>query len=207
MIAIEKRFKNLLNKYTSDKKQIDQYWLELEKSYNFKSRYYHNLSHINELLQFYDKYEHELIKKNVVLFAIFYHDIIYDIKKKDNEKQSAEFAKNSLKDLNIKQEIINFCYDYILATKKHNIDSSDTDLAYFLDFDMAVLGKDWEDYHIYTEKIRKEYQIYPSILYKKGRKKALESFLQTEQIYKTDAFFKLFEEQARKNIQKEINLL
>jgi predicted metal-dependent HD superfamily phosphohydrolase len=207
MIAIEKRFKNLLNKYTSDKKQIDQYWLELEKSYNFKSRYYHNLNHINELLQFYDKYENELIKKNVVLFAIFYHDIIYDIKKKDNEKQSAEFAKNSLKNLNIEQEIINFCYDYIFATKKHNINSSDTDLAYFLDFDMAVLGKDWEDYHIYTEKICKEYRIYPSILYKKGRKKALESFLQTEQIYKTDTFFKLFEEQARKNIQKEINLL
>jgi len=238
MQNLEKEFKSLFNKYTNNIELINSNWNELELKYSSKNRYYHNLSHISELLKLYYKFEHQLIEKDVILFAIFYHDIIYDVKKNNNEEKSAELAKirlqeinnlgassrgmnriefllfdasigelNPLVGLNIQTEKNKLVYDYIVATKYHKIENNDTDLAYFLDFDMAILGKDWDNYLKYTVKIRKEYRIYPNILYRKGRKKALKHFLKTERIYKTDEFFNRFEVQARKNIQKELDVL
>lgn len=55
----------------------------------------------------------------------------------------------------------------------------------------------------YTKQIRKEYSIYPDFLYKPGRKKVLEHFLQLENIFKTDYFKTKYEVQARKNIESE----
>ncbi len=207
MTNVVQEFKSLINKYTDNKDVINTFWQELLKNYEGKKRYYHNLSHISELLQFYYEFESTIIKKEVVLFAIFYHDIIYDVKKNDNEEKSADFAKQRMFDLSIQTEKIELVYNYIVASKHHKIENNDTDLAFFLDFDMAILGKDWSNYLKYTQKIRKEYSIYPNILYRKGRKKALSHFLENKKIYKTEVFFNRFEKQARENMQKELDEL
>jgi predicted metal-dependent HD superfamily phosphohydrolase len=60
---------------------------------------------------------------------------------------------------------------------------------------------------MYFEQIRKEYRIYPDFLYKPGRAKALEHFLENKFIFQTEEFRKLYEEKARRNIEKEISLL
>lgn len=207
MQVLEKEFKSLFYRYADKKETIFSYWKELILNYNSKNRHYHNLTHLSELLQFYNEFEHNISKKDVVLFSIFYHDIIYDVKKSNNEEKSAELAKQRLQAINIQSEKVKLVYDYIIDTKLHKIENDDADLAYFLDFDMAILGKDWNNYLNYTAQIRKEYSIYPKILYNNGRKKALKHFLEDGRIYKTEAFFKRFEEQAKKNIQKELNLL
>jgi predicted metal-dependent HD superfamily phosphohydrolase len=72
---------------------------------------------------------------------------------------------------------------------------------------LKILSEDWEAYQTYCNQIRKEYKIYPNILYKPGRKKALEHFLEQEFIYKTENFRKLFDEEAKNNIKREISLL
>jgi len=207
MISIKDEYKSLIGTYSNNEKQTQSFWLELKREYESKTRHYHNLSHILELLQFFHEFENKIIEKDIVLFAIFYHDIIYDVKKNNNEEKSAEIAKKRMNELNFSTEKINLCYGYIIATKLHKIEQKDSDLAYFLDFDLAILGKDWDDYLKYTGKIRKEFSIYPNILYRKGRKKALNSFLDSDRIYKTTDFFNKFEIQARKNIRKEINEL
>lgn len=74
-------------------------------------------------------------------------------------------------------------------------------------FDLKILSKDWEDYSIYFQQIRKEYSIYPDFLYNPGRKKALQHFLEHDYIYQTETFRNLYERQAKRNIQKEIDLL
>lgn len=207
MISVEEDFKNLISKYTNNKDIIHSYWVELKMEYDSKTRHYHNLSHITELLQHFNQYQDKIMKKDIVLFAIFYHDIIYDVKKKDNEEKSAKLARRKMRELNIQTEKINLCYNFIIATKSHETDFTDPDLAYFLDFDLAVLGKDRNNYLKYTKKIRKEYSIYPEVLYRKGRIKALNSILENDRIYKTEDFFRKLEKQARKNIEKEIKEL
>ena len=139
-----------------------------------------------------------------VLIAIFYHDLIYKATRKDNELKSAEFACNLLKNNTILDE--NLIFELIMATQLHQHNSI-SDVNWFIDFDLKILSKDWEQYQIYCNQIRKEYRIYPDFLYKPGRKKALEHFLEQPFIYQTTAFRDLYEKTARTNIEKEIQLL
>jgi predicted metal-dependent HD superfamily phosphohydrolase len=52
--------------------------------------------------------------------------------------------------------------------------------------------------------VRREYSIYPDLLYKPGRKKVLQHFLNMEHIFKTIHFYTLYEQNARNNLNREI---
>jgi predicted metal-dependent HD superfamily phosphohydrolase len=62
-------------------------------------------------------------------------------------------------------------------------------------------------YSDYYKNVRKEYSIYPNLLYNPGRKKVLKHFLAMGKIFKTDYFYQKFEKNARLNLQKELDLL
>jgi predicted metal-dependent HD superfamily phosphohydrolase len=93
-----------------------------------------------------------------------------------------------------------------MATKNHDL-SDDGDTNFFTDADMAILGSGNGEYHQYSTMIRKEYKFYPDFVYKPGRQKILQTFLQMAHIYKTGHFRNLYEEQARKNITNELHEL
>ena len=83
------------------------------------------------------------------------------------------------------QETIVLCKEQILATKSH-VKSTDSDTNFFTDADLSVLGQSWEVYSIYYKNVRKEYSIYPDLLYNPGRKKVLQHFLSMARIFKTE---------------------
>ena len=202
---------NLKDKYTElllnigfEENEIQQNWLDLEKAYSKKSRHYHNLTHLKDMIESFEKYTDKLQNPNEVLFSIFYHDIVYSSSKKDNELKSAEYAVKILpKETTLNSELV---FDAICATQLHQHNEIE-DINWLIDFDLKILARDWEEYKIYFEQIRKEYRIYPDFLYKPGRAKALKHFLENEFIFQTDEFRKLYEEKARINIEKEILLL
>ena len=141
-------------------------------------------------------------------FAIWYHDIIYKSTNKDNEEQSANFVEKALKSFNFDDSRVKKIRKLILSTKKHELLSvENNDNAYLLDLDLSILGTDWETYQLYIQSIRKEYKIYPNILYKPGRKKVLKHFLERESLYFTEQFKIKFEKQARSNLIQEIEML
>lgn len=184
--------------------EIQQNWLDLEKAYSKKSRYYHNLTHLKEMIESFEIYKDKLQKPDEILFSIFYHDFIYSASKKDNELKSAEYALSILSENStINKQLV---FDAICATQQHQQNSIE-DINWLIDFDLKILSKDWDDYQIYFEQIRKEYRIYPDFLYKPGRAKALKHFLENEFIFQTNEFRNLYEEKARINIEKEISLL
>ncbi|WP_310556852.1 hypothetical protein [Flavobacterium sp.] len=202
---------NLQNKYTEllvnigfEENAIQKHWLDLEKAYSTKSRQYHNLNHLNEMIACYDLYKSNLKHPNEVLYAIFYHDIIYKVTRKDNELKSAQYAVALLPaNAKLDKELV---FDMICATKHHQYNGNE-DTNWLIDFDLKILSKDWDDYKIYFEQIRKEYKMYPNFLYNPGRKKALEHFLENEFIFQTAEFRNKHEAQARENIKCEIELL
>ena len=141
-------------------------------------------------------------------FAIWFHDIIYKSTNKDNEEQSAVFTENALKSLNFDNFRIKKVKKLIISTKKHELVLVENyDNAYLLDLDLSILGTDWETYNVYIQNIRKEYKIYPNILYKPGRKKVLKHFLERDSLFFTERFKTKFENQARENLKKEIEML
>ena len=155
-----------------------------------------------------EEYQGELEDPEVVDFSIWFHDVIYKSTRKDNEKKSAEFSKNVLKSLSLEDQRIEKVYNLIISTQKHQIiNTNDADNAYLLDFDLSILGKPWEVYENYIQQIRREYKIYPDFLYKPARKKVLLGFLERETLYFTEKYQNLYEQQARKNLKRETDLL
>lgn len=201
---LKQKYSELLLNIGFNEKAIQQNWLDLEKAYSKKSRYYHNLTHLEEMIASFETYYNRLQNPNEILFSIFYHDYIYISSKKDNELKSAELALSILpKNTNLNRQLV---FDAICATQLHSYNSIE-DINWLIDFDLKILTKDWDDYKSYFEQIRKEYRIYPDFLYKPGRAKALKHFLENEFIFQTEEFRGLYEEKARANIEKEISLL
>lgn len=203
---LQETFQVLLLKHVNNKKLAADFWNEIEKNYNGSKRYYHTLAHIENMLQQLISCKEQINDWDTVLFALYYHDIIYKATKKDNEEQSAMIAAKRLSLINYSKAKIALCGQHILATKLHSV-SKNNDTNLFTDADLSILGSSSETYFTYTKQIRKEYSIYPDFMYKPGRKKVLQHFLQMGRIYKTDHFYELYEEQAKENMSEELQTL
>jgi len=200
-------WQDLISDY-ADISLIDSLWTTIESQYTFKNRHYHNLSHLYNMFLQLEDFKTEIEDLDSLRLAIWYHDIIYKSTTKDNEEQSALFAEKALKDLKHDSFNIENIKNLIISTKKHElILTENLDNAYLLDLDLSILGTDWEIYNKYTQNIRKEYKIYPDILYKPGRKKVLKHFLERDSLYFTERFKTKFEKQARNNLIQEIDML
>lgn len=156
------------------------------------------------MLSFLQAYEQEIKDATGVKLAVYFHDIVYDTKAKDNEEQSAQHTQNYLTRLGIPEDAASYVLTLIRATAKHEVIENDTDSAIFLDADLAILGSSEEDYDKYAAKIRKEYSWVPEDQYRIGRKKVLQDFLKRPRIYFTELAGKELEQQARINIEREI---
>jgi predicted metal-dependent HD superfamily phosphohydrolase len=203
---LKQTFIALLSKYTDDEPLVLDLWNEISRNYSKKNRFYHTLQHLENLLSQLTDIQPQIKDWDTILFTLYYHDLVYDSVKSDNEKQSADLAEKRLKQAKISTEIIEKCKAQIMATKAHLL-SSDEDTNYFTDADLSVLGQNWEVYMPYFQNVRKEYSIYPDFLYNPGRKKVLKHFLAMDRIFKTDYFYPNFEQKARENLAKELNIL
>ncbi len=203
---LKEAFYTLLSIYSEDIDFIESSWHEIEKAHQQKGRYYHNLTHLDYLYRCLVLVKKEIQDWDLVLFAIFYHDFVYNIHRKDNEKQSAKKAASILTKLSFDKKRIALCVEMINETKGHSI-SVNNDINHFTDADLSILGGEWKLYKAYAENVRKEYRFYPDFMYKKGRLSMLNHFLAMPKIYKTHYFFNQFETKARENLKREIGLL
>lgn len=205
-MMLQEKFNELLTKYTDDKSLINTLWSEIEKNYSGNRRHYHTLQHLDSLLYQLTDVKEEIQNWDTILFTLYYHDIIYNATKLNNEEKSANLAVKRLKEVAVSSAIIEKCKKQILATKSH-LSSNDSDTNYFTDADLSVLGQSWETYTLYYKNVRKEYAIYPSFIYKPGRKKVLHHFLSMDRIFKTDIFYNKYEANAKSNLQRELKTL
>ncbi|HTN46703.1 MAG TPA: hypothetical protein VL098_10190 [Flavipsychrobacter sp.] len=203
---LKQTFIRLLTNYTNDNHLISNFWTEVEECYLGKNRYYHTLQHLENLLRQLIEVKEEINNWDAILFALYYHDIIYNSLRSDNEEKSAELAEERMRQIPVSDLIIVHCKKQILATRSH-IKSPDSDVNYFTDADLSILGQPWEVYLLYYQNVRKEYSHYPDIIYNPGRKKVLDHFLAMDRIFKTDFFYRRFETQARQNFLQERELL
>merc|ERR1719343_822476 len=185
------------------------WWKIISTHYEEQGRCYHTLSHIERMLKIYAKYieDESREEKWEIKMAIFFHDIIYDPKAKDNEEKSAELFPSFCQDMKtISIDLQQQVYWMILSTKTHRLlprsELSNEYLAnflLFLDLDLETLAASAEEYAIYKNNIRKEYQHYSDQDYKNGRVTVLQSLSQGN-IYFTSYFKQNYEMAAKNNI-------
>lgn len=189
-------------------------WLDIVLlRYSEPQRFYHTLYHIDRMLFLLSKHGDQIQKIIVVVLAIFFHDIVYDPKRNDNETQSIELFKLFAGDAELPQETIEYVSAFISATITHSLDVSLTplkngeDLKLFLDFDLEVLSREECQYKAYADQIRMEYNHVSQREYCIGRTKVLSSFLDRDRIYFSDIFHDTCEINARRNVRNELKTL
>lgn len=199
-------WRRLASGYSPDESLVDALYSDLDNHYSEPHRYYHNWSHIEALLNLFFQYKGEIQKGDVVLFAIFYHDVVYVPGKGDNEYQSAVLAKRALEQLGVPPGMIEEVQHFIEATSQHKLyEDADPDLKFFIDFDLSILAADREVYQVYLINVRREYGYLSTEQFAGGRGVFLRSILSQEHIFYTESF-RAKEERARKNMQWEIQM-
>lgn len=176
----------------------------LTTHYSGKRRIYHNLSHIKALLQRAESLQGDITNYPALQWAIWFHDAIYNSRKKDNEEQSAQLALKIMEDLAIPKEVQQETQQMILATKRHQADNGSADLKLFLDLDLAILAADEITYQQYQQAIRQEYWWVPRFLYRRNRRQVLMGFQARPRLYFTDKLSQQWEETAHRNLANEI---
>ncbi len=192
--------------YCNDPNTVTDCWNILCTLYAEPHRHYHTFAHIEDLVNHAETVKTKIKDYDTFCFSIFYHDAIYNVRKRNNEEKSAELAETHLLKIGVNQTMIDKCIHQIIATKNHQ-KSLVNDTNLFLDIDMSILGSDTETYQKYSDNVRKEFNIYPRILYNRGRKKVLTKMLELPFLFHTKEYQETHENQARINIQNEIDLL
>ncbi|MCR5887613.1 hypothetical protein LRS06_07445 [Hymenobacter sp. J193] len=179
---------------------------QLTELYTGSGRHYHTLTHVQDLLQTIDEHADNLQEVAVVQLAAWFHDAIYNPLRSDNEARSAELARDFLRHSNwpaARQErvalLIERTQDHTQPQPPHG-----TDLHFFLDADLQVLGRPEAEYWQYARQIREEYRLVPDILYRRGRRKVLEKLLSVPHLYRTTMFREKLEDAARGNLHAEL---
>lgn len=85
-------FHDLIIQYKPAEDQEVNFWNELETAYASPARSYHNLTHIQFLINRLIEVKSQIRDWNTLLFAAFYHDLVYDAASKTNEEESAIIA-------------------------------------------------------------------------------------------------------------------
>ncbi len=201
MKSLRKQFTEIYDNSANSEKTFNL----LHDLYSENHRAYHNLNHINFLLELFRQFDEYIEDRVCVFFAIWFHDAVYDPQKNDNERRSAELAARCLREISLPKEKISKIEKIILATEKHLLcENLDSDGKLFLDFDLAILGAESDIYDEYAKAIRKEYDFVSDEDYKRARARVLQNFLKRETIYFTEIVCEKFEAKARANIEREI---
>ncbi len=177
---------------------------DLAARYEEPHRVYHNLRHLRQVLETTDSLRSQASDVTAVELAVWFHDVIYDPRARDNEEQSALYAERALRQLEMLDDLILRVKELVLLTKTHVAPPGDRDAMILLDADLAILGEPEAEYRRYAAAIRKEYAHVNDEDFRQGRRSVLELFLNRKRLFLTEAMFTQREQRARQNLQREL---
>ncbi len=171
MNNIFQEFEQILKLYIKD-----DFIKELPRKWNESHRFYHNENHLIEIINNIEKNPDfkylNVYEKHALLLAAFFHDVIYDPKRNDNEDKSIEFFKASFK--NDDPKMINtVCY--LIETTKYRKKPLEKLANIFWKADNQKFMKGYDELIKNEQLIRKEYNHLSPKEYKEKRIKFLES--------------------------------
>jgi len=178
-------------------------------SYNGGNRYYHNLWHVLEMLNYADLNCSRLSDedKAALYFAIIFHDVVYDTRSKTNEEDSFAVFEHAIGPFSIEspeewekwQRIEAKVKEMIIATKEHNYSESLPEyVKIMIKSDLERLTIPFPQFWENTKQIMKEYYWVDFSDFRKGRMEFFKS-------YGPKVAF--MGDQAQKNIEAAYNTL
>lgn len=178
---------------------------ELKAIYEHPYRAYHNLDHIHNMLERLTESERFAEHPHRIVLAIWFHDIVYDPTRSDNEVKSAEFWIRKMTPY-LLEEPLTWGKIAILATINH-FPNSDPDIQLLLDLDLVGLGASWEIFQKNSAQIRQEYAHVSDDAFREDRKGFLEKMLERPRLFGTEYWHNLLEKRAKENLRRAIQCL
>jgi predicted metal-dependent HD superfamily phosphohydrolase len=178
---------------------------ELVERYSEPQRAYHTLQHIAECFDRLDE-AGDVADRAVIALALFFHDVIYDPRAKDNEEQSAAWATRIMRAAGALPDIETRVSDLILATKHDHV-PTEPSAQLIVDIDLWILGAEGARYDVYEGQIRREYAFVPEEAFRLGRAAILRKFLERPTIFSTAQYRERYEARARANLARSLRAL
>lgn len=180
----------------------------LEAAYAEPHRRYHTRAHIEACLKLLDEVQGlSADERRLLTWAIWWHDAIYDPKASDNEARSASMAEADLAEMGASPQERAEVARLIRLTAGHEVEPGDRLGAVLTSIDLAILGAAPADYDAYARAVREEYAHVPEPLWREGRRRVLQRFLDAPAIFPDPAFRARYEAQARENLAREVAAL
>ena len=172
---------------------------DLIAAYTAPSRHYHNLAHIEDCLALLARVENLSERDHAILTeAIWWHDVVYDATRADNEERSAVLAEQHVR-ADIRDEVVRL----IRLTKTHDVQAGDRLGAILISIDLSILGAEATRYDAYAAAIRQEFIHVPEQDYRAGRARVLDRFAARPVIFPDPAFAAKYDRRARDNLARE----
>ena len=135
------------------------------------------------------------------VLAAWFHDAIYDPAGSDNEGDSAELARSLLAEDPDRDEVAR-----LVEMTRDPADDDANGIA-LADADFSVLGADPARYDEYAAGVRAEYRHVPDWIFRSTRRGILAEVLTRDHLYASAQAQRLWEEQARANLRREVRSL
>jgi predicted metal-dependent HD superfamily phosphohydrolase len=176
---------------------------DLVAAYSAEGRHYHDLRHVEDCLTWLDRVAGLGARdREILTLAIWWHDVVYDPTRSDNEEQSAVLAER-----HVAPELRDEVGRLIRLTRTHDVAPGDRRGVLLVSIDLAILGADDASYDAYADAIRREYAHVPDDAYRAGRAAVLERFSSRPVIYPDAGFAAALDQKARANIARELHSL
>jgi predicted metal-dependent HD superfamily phosphohydrolase len=173
---------------------------ELIAAYTAPCRHYHNLRHIEDCLSALAGVDGlSATAREILTEAIWWHDVVYDPTRPDNEELSAGLAEQ-----HVRPDISPEVGRLIRLTKTHQVERDDRLGAILISIDLSILGAEPARYDAYALAIRQEFTHVPDSDYRAGRAKVLSQFAARPFIFPDAAFAEAYDRQARENLAREL---
>jgi len=183
----------------------DDVYKEVHGYYSEPGRFYHTPKHIEHCLAQFDLASGEMVNADAVEIAIWFHDLIFDVRANDNELQSARrFVE--LADDSMDAEFKAMVHDLIMTTAPPRLPKT-TDQNFMLDIDLSSFGLPWEDMLRDSIAVRQESPQLTDAEFFPGQRAFLESLISREHFYFTEFFRSRIEDTARSNIERYLQEL
>ena len=181
-------------------------WAAVVAAWSEPHRRYHDLAHLAAVLGIVGELAESARDPDAVRLAAWYHDVVYDPRRDDNEQVSAARARAGLRGL-VPEERLAEVERLVLLTAGHDPDPDDADGAVLCDADLAVLAGPPEAYAVYASAVRAEYGHLSDAEFTAGRIAVLERLLALPALYRSPAVAAEWTPRARANLTAELALL
>lgn len=185
---------------------------ELIAHYSERHRHYHGISHFIHCLEELMEVRDLCKNPDAVEMALWWHDAVYDVARKDNESCSALDCTLRLMEMGLSgnPKFIAKVHAMILFTTHKELPIWDA--KFVVDIDLSSLGAPWEAFQKNTDDIAREYCEGLKITraeFNAGRAKFIETMLPPNRpyIYSTDFFREKYEARAQANLERSLKEL